>query len=166
MQHCQTLQLIGLQITGSCCDHGSYYPISVSWTNIGVVQIMGARQLKHALSGLSHYGADYPLRMGCASPRIRRICCNRAGDDCRALIMDPVMVTRGHWVWEENGAWFGIPQQNFWSWWLTSFTAIALYLWLGEKAQRAYTKKDDRLAIAIYAVMGAGAVVSSIQTGY
>ncbi len=76
------------------------------------------------------------------------------------------MVTRGHWVWEESGAWFGIPQQNFWSWWLTSFTAIALYLWLGEKAQRAYTKKDDRLAIAIYAVMGAGAVVSSIQTGY
>ncbi len=45
MQHCQTLQLIGLQITGSCCDHGSYYPISVSWTNIGEVQIMGARQL-------------------------------------------------------------------------------------------------------------------------
>ena len=45
IQHYQTLQLIGLQTAGSCCDYGSYYPISVSWTNIGVVQIMGARQL-------------------------------------------------------------------------------------------------------------------------
>ncbi|MCD6425191.1 MAG: carotenoid biosynthesis protein [Anaerolineales bacterium] len=30
----------------------------------------------------------------------------------RDLIMDPVMVTRGHWVWEESGAWFGIPRKT------------------------------------------------------
>ena len=84
----------------------------------------------------------------------------------RDLIMDSVMVTRSHWVWEESGAWFGILPQNFWGWWLTNFTAIALCLRLGEKAQRAYTKKDDRLAIILYAVMGAGIVVNGIQTGY
>jgi len=82
------------------------------------------------------------------------------------LIMDPVMVTRGHWVWEDGGAWFGIPLQNFWGWWLTSFAAIALYLWLGGKVKRAYTKKDDRWAIILYAVMGTGTVLSGIQTGY
>jgi putative membrane protein len=82
------------------------------------------------------------------------------------LIMDPVMVTRGHWVWENGGAWFGIPPQNFLGWWLTSFVAIALYLWLGSKKQRAYTKKDDHWAIILYAVMGIGTVVSGIQTGY
>ncbi len=82
------------------------------------------------------------------------------------LIMDPVMVKRGHWVWEDGGAWFGIPPQNFWGWWLTSFAAIALYLWLGGKAQHAYTQKDDRRAIILYAVMGIGTVLSGIQTGY
>jgi len=75
-------------------------------------------------------------------------------------------VTRGHWVWEEGGVWFGIPPQNFWGWWLTSFTAIALYLWLGGKAESAYTQKDDRWAIVLYAVMGIGTVISGIQTGY
>jgi putative membrane protein len=29
------------------------------------------------------------------------------------LVMDPVLVTRGHWVWENGGRWFGIPLQNF-----------------------------------------------------
>ena len=29
------------------------------------------------------------------------------------LIMDPFMVAAGHWVWDTNGAYFGIPLQNF-----------------------------------------------------
>ena len=82
------------------------------------------------------------------------------------LVMDLVMVVRGHWIWEDGGAWFGIPLQNFWGWWLTSFIVIALYLWLGEKIQRVYTQKDDRLAIILYAVMAIGTVISGIQIGY
>jgi len=81
------------------------------------------------------------------------------------LVMDLVMVKRGHWVWEQGGAWFGIPLQNFWGWWLTSFLVIALYLWLGGKSQPA-PRDDDRQGILLYAVMGLGTVISGFQTGY
>jgi putative membrane protein len=81
------------------------------------------------------------------------------------LVMDLVMVKRGHWVWEQGGAWFGIPLQNFWGWWLTSFLVIALYLWLGGKSQPA-PSDDDRQGILLYAVMGLGTVISGFQTGY
>ena len=30
--------------------------------------------------------------------------------------------------WDTRGAYFGIPQQNFWGWWLTVFTTFALYV--------------------------------------
>lgn len=46
--------------------------------------------------------------------------------------MDPMMVGGGHWVWDEPGAYFGIPLQNFWGWWLTTFTAVAVYLLLAQ----------------------------------
>lgn len=46
--------------------------------------------------------------------------------------MDPMMVGGGHWVWEEVGRYFGIPLQNFWGWWLTTFTALAVYLILAQ----------------------------------
>ena len=45
------------------------------------------------------------------------------------LAMDPMMVAGGHWVWEQPGAYFGIPLQNYWGWWLTTFiTFLFFYL--------------------------------------
>jgi len=35
------------------------------------------------------------------------------------LALDPVMVGAGAWVWHVNGAFFGIPVQNYLGWWLT-----------------------------------------------
>ncbi len=43
------------------------------------------------------------------------------------LGMDPLMVKAGHWVWEVQGAYFGVPVQNFVGWWLTTFTALFLF---------------------------------------
>jgi uncharacterized membrane protein len=40
------------------------------------------------------------------------------------------MVAGGHWVWEQQGAYFGIPLQNFWGWWLTIFVTFWLFLTL------------------------------------
>ncbi len=37
------------------------------------------------------------------------------------LGMDPVMVTTLHWVWEAEGAYFGIPVQNYLGWLATTF---------------------------------------------
>ena len=44
------------------------------------------------------------------------------------VVMDPLMVRGGHWVWEMNGAFFGVPLQNYWGWWLTVFVTFALFL--------------------------------------
>jgi putative membrane protein len=30
------------------------------------------------------------------------------------LAMDPTMVASGHWVWDEQGDYFGVPIQNYW----------------------------------------------------
>jgi putative membrane protein len=38
------------------------------------------------------------------------------------LYLDPLMVKRGLWNWQEPGAYFGIPLANFVGWWLTAAT--------------------------------------------
>ena len=43
------------------------------------------------------------------------------------VIMDPVMVRMGFWVWEVDGAYFGIPISNYVGWFVTSFTIYFLY---------------------------------------
>lgn len=45
--------------------------------------------------------------------------------------MDAMMVASGHWIWVIEGAYFGIPVQNFWGWWLTTFTTFLLFQWFG-----------------------------------
>lgn len=80
------------------------------------------------------------------------------------LVMDPVMVNHGHWVWDQDGAWFGVPLQNFWGWWLTSFLVTALYLWLG--GSHPTRRDDDRQGILLYAVMGLSMVVNGFQAGF
>jgi putative membrane protein len=46
------------------------------------------------------------------------------------LAMDPIWSGEGWWVWEEGGAYFGVPIQNFAGWMLTTFTIYLLYrLW-------------------------------------
>ncbi len=49
------------------------------------------------------------------------------------VVMDPIMVASGIWVWDVSGPYHGIPLQNFWGWWLTIFTTIALYLLISGK---------------------------------
>ncbi len=43
------------------------------------------------------------------------------------LVMDPLMVSRRHWVWEVRGAYFGIPVQNYVGWMLTGFLIYGAY---------------------------------------
>lgn len=74
------------------------------------------------------------------------------------LVMDPFMVAAGHWVWETPGPYFGIPLQNFWGWWLTVFTSLALYLLISGKAPQTASSRFDRLALASYLVTMVGAV--------
>jgi uncharacterized membrane protein len=81
------------------------------------------------------------------------------------LIMDPVMVASGHWVWDTKGAYFGIPLQNYWGWWLTIFTSFALYLWLFGKSAKPLESGFDRLAMGSYLVTALGIVIASLVSG-
>jgi uncharacterized membrane protein len=81
------------------------------------------------------------------------------------LVMDPIMVAGGHWVWDVQGAYFGIPLQNFSGWWLTIFTTFALYLWLFGKDVKPTQAGFDRLALASYLVTALGIVVASQLSG-
>ena len=78
------------------------------------------------------------------------------------LVMDPIMVAGGHWVWDVNGAYHGIPLQNFWGWWLTVFTTFALYMLISGKSPKTPTAKFDRLAVLSYLVTALGIVIVSL----
>jgi uncharacterized membrane protein len=78
------------------------------------------------------------------------------------LVMDPIMVSSGHWVWDVTGAYHGIPLQNFWGWWLTVFTTFAIYLLISGKAAKIPETGFDRLAILSYLVTALGIVLISL----
>jgi carotene biosynthesis associated membrane protein len=80
------------------------------------------------------------------------------------LAMDPMMVNGGHWVWEQNGAYFGIPLQNFWGWWLTIFVTFWLFLTFSGLDQKNHLPNQHftRLAILSYAITG----ISSLLTDF
>jgi uncharacterized membrane protein len=81
------------------------------------------------------------------------------------LIMDPIMVAGGNWVWDTDGAYFGIPLQNFWGWWLTFFTSYALYLLLRGKPGKAPEAGFDRLALLGYLVTALMSVIGTLING-
>jgi putative membrane protein len=81
------------------------------------------------------------------------------------LIMDPIMVAGGNWVWDVKGAYFGIPLQNYWGWWLTIFTTFALYLWLFRKDAKPGDARFDQLALGSYLVTALGIVAAALFTG-
>ena len=43
------------------------------------------------------------------------------------LMNDPINVNGGHWVWHEQGAYFGIPLSNYVGWMLTTLVIFGLY---------------------------------------
>ena len=43
------------------------------------------------------------------------------------LALDPQMVEEGYWTWHTEGAFFGIPVQNFVGWLLTTSTVYLMY---------------------------------------
>jgi uncharacterized membrane protein len=88
------------------------------------------------------------------------------------LAMDPFMVKIGHWVWETDGAYFGIPLQNYWGWWLTSFVTLAGFVFLAKpeanlRVNRIGNPQDffhfERLAIYTYAINGLSSILTDVN---
>jgi len=81
------------------------------------------------------------------------------------LIMDPIMVYGGHWVWDVTGAYHGIPLQNYWGWWLTIFTTYALYLLMAGRGTKPADSGFDQLAVTSYLVTALGLIFSCLVSG-
>lgn len=83
------------------------------------------------------------------------------------LVLDPLMTYRSHWIWEADGAYYGVPLQNFLGWWLTAFAILGTFclfrLRKGSKQER--DANFDWLAIAFYAITGAGHVADAWIAG-
>ncbi len=82
------------------------------------------------------------------------------------LVVDPVMVSRQHWVWEQPGPYFGIPLSNYFGWWLTGFTVAGLFLWLGNVQPGEPPRlPGERLAVWLYALTAAVNIASAVKAG-
>jgi uncharacterized membrane protein len=84
------------------------------------------------------------------------------------LAMDPMMVAGEYWVWEVEGAYFGVPLQNFWGWWLTTFVTFMLFLVMariGPGEKPLTDLRFDRMAILSYAITGMSSVLVVLQVG-
>lgn len=82
------------------------------------------------------------------------------------LAMDPFMVMAGHWIWDAQGAYFGIPVQNYIGWWITTFVTIGLFLrisgWDQSTEDRQSWASFGIYAAYVYAING----LNSILTDY
>jgi len=84
------------------------------------------------------------------------------------MAMDPMMVAGGHWVWEIDGAYFGVPLQNFWGWWLTIFVTIFLFMYVSNFVPNDLIDKDVKfnlLAVTGYAITGLSSVLLDLRIG-
>jgi uncharacterized membrane protein len=83
------------------------------------------------------------------------------------LAMDPMMVNGGHWVWEQKGAYFGIPLQNFWGWWVTIFVTFWLFATItGLNPKNLFAGQPfSRLAILSYAITGLSSLLTDFIFG-
>ena len=84
------------------------------------------------------------------------------------LAMDPMMVAGEHWVWEVEGAYFGIPLHNYAGWWVTIFVVFTLFLYLARVTPENLAAVDryfERQAILIYAILCVSTVAVDLQQG-
>lgn len=80
--------------------------------------------------------------------------------------MDPMMVYMGHWVWEVNGPYFGVPLLNFFGWWLTTFVALVIYQLAARQARGPSANSvPERWAVLAYIVTGSSVVLVELKVG-
>ena len=85
------------------------------------------------------------------------------------LVLDPQMVAAGQWVWHVDGAYFGIPAQNFVGWLATTLTVYLAYRGLEARwpARPWGTASPtfERLPLVIYALLASGYAVGYTLLG-
>ncbi|HBX79522.1 MAG: carotenoid biosynthesis protein [Propionibacteriaceae bacterium] len=87
------------------------------------------------------------------------------------LTNDALASTAGQrWIWEQGGAYFGVPVSNFLGWWFCTFTfyaVFALYLRRNPGSVRPETNKVPLLQfVLLYLSLGSVTVVASLTGTY
>ena len=75
------------------------------------------------------------------------------------MMMDPMMVRGNHWIWDVEGAYFGIPLQNYWGWWLTTFSVFLVNGLVTRRNGDPARGQDDRLVVASYIITGLSGIL-------
>jgi uncharacterized membrane protein len=78
------------------------------------------------------------------------------------VVMDPMMVAGGYWKWEVQGAFFGVPLQNYWGWWLTVFATFVLYLLVIRNRPFSKEARFDRLPLILFMITGYSSVINAL----
>jgi uncharacterized membrane protein len=85
------------------------------------------------------------------------------------LVLDPQMVEAGQWVWHVEGAFFGIPVQNFVGWLATTLTVYLAYRALEARwpprPWGAASPAFERLPLALYALLATGYTAGYVLLG-
>lgn len=85
------------------------------------------------------------------------------------LVMDPIMVAGGHWLWDVEGAYFGIPLHNYVGWLVTTLTVFLCYnLWAARRPAQPWGNSGrffQALPILAYAVTWLGQVSIALSLG-
>jgi putative membrane protein len=71
-------------------------------------------------------------------------------------VMDPGMAAAGNWVWEQGGAYFGVPLRNYFGWLLTTFLVYcgAGLIWRGSRPAAGGSAAFAGLPVIVYTVHG------------
>ncbi len=73
------------------------------------------------------------------------------------VVMDPGMAAGGNWVWENGGAYYGVPRHNYPGWLMTTFLVylIAAFLWKTPDGNDAKERWFQLLPVIVYALFAA-----------
>src|SRR5262249_4682532 len=74
------------------------------------------------------------------------------------LVMDPYMTQAQGWIWEQGGAYLGVPRRSFAGWMLTTVTIYSLYGWWEQHRSRRVAAAEapwwlDGLPLLAYAAL-------------
>ncbi len=80
------------------------------------------------------------------------------------VVMDPGMSTAGaNWVWENGGAYYGVPRHNYLGWLVTTFLVYLIAGFLWKKADPRYAEERwfPALPVLVYALFAARYVANN-----
>lgn len=83
------------------------------------------------------------------------------------VIMDPIMVRMGFWVWEVEGGYFGVPLHNYAGWFVTTFTIYLLFRLIAPRLGGTPTRRPTgsflRLPAWSYLITWASNTIAAFQ---